>query len=338
MSLTEADKAIRATGIGASEAWKIVLGHGAHDVFLRLVHPELLVPGDDDAGLPARKGNALEPVVAELFAERYGLRPEQLEACGTLRHPEHPFVLATPDRLVLTEDLKGIDELLEIKCPTINTRDEWGPDLDTAPDAFPLKYRIQATIQMVVTKVRKASLAALIEGEGAIRVYPVPWDEELAGLIVEQLVRFWRDHVLTKEPPSPDSSEAAASFLRKKYPKNVGTYRAPTGDAIHLVETGEVLDGDAALARELARVNAQMRELKQRKALLTHVAMGRTGEADGVEGLWNWKLPKTGKGRVAWKSAALEGRVPAEIIAKHTAPAQRKFRLLNDEDDDNEET
>jgi hypothetical protein len=61
MPLTEADKAIRATGIGASEAWKVVEGHGAHDVFLRLVHPHLLVPEDESSGLPARKGQAPDP-------------------------------------------------------------------------------------------------------------------------------------------------------------------------------------------------------------------------------------------------------------------------------------
>lgn len=336
--LTEADKAIRATGIGASEAWKVVEGHGAHDVFLRLVHPHLLVPEDESSGLPARKGQALEPLVAEIYAERFGLKPEELKASGTLRHRAHPFILATPDRLVMTPDLDHEHQLLELKCPTIDTRDDWGPDGSEELDAIPLKYRIQVTIQMVVTGVHRADLAALIEGDRAIRVYPVEWDPELADLIVSKLVHFWHAHVLTKTDPPADSSYAASNYLRRKHPKNAGHLRAPSLEDVHLWETGEVLQGDAGLHRELLLVGAQMAALKQRKALLSNIAMERTGDADGVEGLWTWRLPKSGKGRTAWKNAAIEGRVPADVIAKHTKPPQRIFRVIGGDDDDNEET
>lgn len=336
MPLSDADKAIRATGIGASEAWKIVEGHGAHDVFLRLVHPHLLVPEDESSGLPARKGQALEPLVAELYAERFGIPLDRLERCvTTLRHPKHSFILATPDAIVHGNVRR---ELLEIKCPTIDTRDDWGPDGSVELDAIPLKYRIQITIQMAVTGIHVANLAALIEGDRGIRVYPVEWDPELADLIVSKLSHFWWAHVIPQVDPPADSSYAASNYLRRKHPKSTGNLRAPSLEDVHLWETGEVLQGDAGLHRELLLVGAQMAALKQRKALLSNIAMERTGDADGVEGLWTWRLPKSGKGRTAWKNAAIEGRVPADVIAKHTKPPQRIFRVIGGDDDDNEET
>lgn len=322
--LTAEDKAIRATGIGASEAWKVVVPNaGAHDVFLRLCHPELYV---DEQNVPMRKGNALEDLVAELYAERTGF---DLLRSRTLRHPTHKFVLASPDRLVA-----GGERGVEIKAPTFRTLDDWGPD---GSQEYPLKYRIQCIQQMAVTSIRTWDLVALHPIEDDIRIYPVPWDEELAALILEQESRFWRDHVLTKDPPPADGSAAATDFLAKRYPKNVAQLRAPSGDDVHLFETGEVLDGDAGLARELALVKAQAKALKARAQLLTNIAMARTGEAEGVEGLWTWKLPAKGKGRTAWAKVATEAKVPADVIAKHTKPPQRTFRLVGG-DDDNEET
>lgn len=321
--LSAEDIAIRATGIGASEAWKVVIqGAGAHDVFLRLVHPELYV---NEQNVAMRKGNALEDLVAELYAEATGF---DLARSPTLRHPELPFVLASPDRLVV-----GRERGLEIKAPTLRTLDDWGP---AGSQQYPLKYRIQCIQQMEVTGCREWDLCMLHPIDDAIRVYPVPWDEELASLVIEQESRFWRDHVLTKDPPAADGSKAAEAFLAKRYPKNEGTLRAPSSDEIHLVETGEVLDGDVALARELALVKAQAKALKARELLLTNVAKARTAEADGVEGLWTWKLPSTGKGRTAWAKVVTEAKVARELIAKHTKPASRTFRLANDIDDDEE--
>lgn len=335
--LTDADKAIRATGIGASEAWKVVgemqeLPDGSqalqrphiHDVFLRLCHPELYV---DEPNVAMRKGNALEDLVAELYAERTGF---DLERSPTLRHAKHPFVLASPDRLIV-----GQQRGLEIKAPTIRTLEDWGPD---GSQEFPLKYRIQCTQQMAVKGYRAWDLCMLHPFDDAIRIYPVPWDEDLAALIIEQEARFWRDHVVTKDPPPVTGSKAAESFLAKRYPRNEGTLRAPTGDAIHLLETGEVLDGDIGLAKALGEVKAQQKTLKARALLLTNVAKARTGVADGVEGLWTWRLPSKGKGRTAWAKVVAEAKVARELIAKHTKPASRAFRLANDIDDEDEET
>ena len=319
MTLSAADKAIRATGIGASEAWKVVLGNG-HDVWLRLVHPELVE--DFAPNLAMRKGIVLEDLAADLYAERRNVLLAG-DGSGTRRHPEHSYVLATIDRI-------ASDRVVEIKCPTIRTRDDWGAD---GSDEFPLKYRIQCTIQMVVTGIRACDLVALIEGEDDIRVYPVAWDEELAALIIGRLRDFWHGHVLTREPPPADATHASAELLAKRYPRNRGEMREPNFETIVSLSTGEAFAGDEALVAELRGVRAQMKQLEERERLLVNLAKERTGDLDGVEGCWTWKAPKSGNGTTAWKAVAQELGASRELVAKHTKPAGRTFRLIGTTED-----
>lgn len=318
--LSAADLEIRRTGIGASEAWKVVEGKGAHDVWLRLVHPEL---AQFHVNVAMRKGTILEGLVAELYGERHGIELVG-DGAGTRRHPEHPMVLATIDRIT-----PAGDKLVEIKCPTWRTKGDWGHD---GSQQFPLKYRIQCLIQMAVTGVRSCDLTALIEGEDEVRVYPVAWDEELAELVIDRLRRFWHDHVVTKEPPPADGSASASEMLSKRFPKNTGTTRPASDETIVSLTTGDTWAGDVALARELASIRASKKQLEERERLLVNLAKERTGDLDGVEGCWSWKAPAKGNGTTAWKAVAQELAPSRELIAKHTTPAARTFRLLGQED------
>lgn len=332
MTLSAADKAIRATGIGASEAWKVVLGNG-HDVWLRLVHPELVE--DFAPNLAMRKGIVLEDLAADLYAERRNV-PLSGDGSGTLRHRDLPYVLATIDRIAMREVSNSAaithvaDRVVEIKCPTIRTREDWGPD---GSDEFPLKYRIQCTIQMAVTGLRACDLVALIEGEDDIRVHPVAWDEELAALIIGRLRDFWHGYVLTREPPPADATHASAELLAKRYPRNRGEMREPNLETIVSLSTGEAFAGDEALVAELRGVRAQMKQLEERERLLVNLAKERTGDLDGVEGCWTWKAPKSGNGTTAWKAVAQELGASRELVAKHTKPAGRTFRLIGTTED-----
>lgn len=103
--------------------------------------------------------------------------------------------------------------------------------------------------------------------------------------------------------------------------------REPSIEAVYLVETGEMIPGDAALHREILRVRAELYALEARERLLVDVAKARTGDADGVRGLWAWSPPKSGKGRTAWAKVCAELDVPPELIAKHTKPA-KAFRMV----------
>ena len=223
--------------------------------------------------------------------------------------------------------------IVEIKCPTVHSRGEWGPDGDESFDAFPSKYRVQCTLQMAVTGARECDLVALIEGEPDIRVYPVAWDAELAELVIDRLRHFWTAHVLTREPPPADGSDAAADLLARRYPKSRGEMRAPSADPIVSLSTEETFAGDQALADELRAVRARKRELEAREKLLVNLAKERTGDLDGVEGCWTWKAPKTGNGVTAWKAVAQELGASRELVAKHTTPAGRTFRLIGSTED-----
>lgn len=324
MTLSAADLAIRATGIGSSEAWKIVLEGGPRmEVFERLVHGHR-----DESGLFAKRGHALEPLAAEEYSARFDLERHgmRLETSGTLRHHELPFILATPDRFLFDADGRPV-RLVQIKCPTFHTRDDWGDD---GSDVFPLKYRIQCAVEMAVTGVRSEDLVAMIDGEEEIRVYAVPHDPELEDLVLGELTAFWHRHIVAKDPPPPDGTASTAAFLARRYPRNRGVMRAPSPEPVHLSSDEILQGGDLHLARELRNVKAQIKALKARADLLTNIAKGRTEDADGVDDCWTWKLPAKGKGTTAWKKVVADAKVPAELIAKHTKPSSRRFLLVGE--------
>lgn len=343
MSLTKADLRKRATSIGSSEAHKIVLRDGLHDVWLRLCHPELVLQSEHDS-LFTRRGHALEPFVASEYERR---REVKLARCRTTRHPSKRFLVASPDRLVLDaggEVLRNV----QIKTASGWMRDDWGPD---GSDVYPLKYRIQVTLEGAVLGGVDSDLACYVDGESEIRVYPVPFDRELARLLEDELETFYVRHVLTRDPPPPDGSPSSASFLRKRFPENKG----------HVLEARPE---DLALAKELREVKARIKELEQQKNRLEQFAKAITGEADEVRDLWSWRLPSKGKGKPAWKPIAEElrhelgiareelrlrgatlnkltddtldeGADPyPEILARHTKPPTRTFRLHGDEGDE----
>jgi predicted phage-related endonuclease len=328
VTLSEADLAIRATGIGASEAWKLVLKGGPRmEVFGRLVEGHR-----DEGGLFARRGHHMEDFIADEYSRRFELSAKgmRLDRSGTLRHHEHACVLATPDRILVDVEGRPL-RLVQIKAPTFHTRDDWGPD---GSDVFPLRYRIQCTLEMAVTGLRQEHLVALIDGEDEIRVYDVPWDQDLADLVVGELVAFWRDHIMPREAPYPDGTDATAEYLARRYPKNRGVMRSPSPEPVRVGDDEVLEGGDEELARALRGVKAQIKALKVREQELANIAKARTADADGVDGCWTWRLPAKSQGRTAWKKVVADAKVPADVIAKHTKPAGRRFLLVGEQEEE----
>jgi putative phage-type endonuclease len=208
----EADwHAARRTGVGGSDV-AAILGMDSHGGALRvwLEKTGQARPGHD-ARLEraARRGRALEGLVAEFFAEDSGLTV--LASPGTLHHVDHPHWIANPDRLTVAPDRQSRDELGVLECKTRTWRsariENWHGD--EAPDGPSL----QAHWYLTVTGYRHAYIAGLIDDE--LTWFRLERDDELCGLLADAVDRFWHDHVLPGIPPKPDGTEATTELLAR---------------------------------------------------------------------------------------------------------------------------
>lgn len=300
MGLTAFDQSTRSTGIGASEAWRIVLGEGALAVYERLVeNGPPLTPT-----LAMREGTYLEPLIAELYAERTGttLRGPM----PTERHHALPFLLATLDRVRERDGLP-----VEIKRPKWRSREQWG---DEGSDRVPMKYRVQCVVQMSVCERDAEDLVAYIEGEDDIRVYPIARDPELEGMVLDRIASWWSQHVEQRIPPRPDGTDETAGVLHRRFPRD----RLPLLDPDEESET---------LAYELAKLRSSGRENEKREKEIENLLKEKCGAAAGIKGLFTWKIEGDGEGRVAWKALCEEMSPTAEQIAKFRTTPRRTFRL-----------
>lgn len=194
---------MRKTGIGASES-PMLLGESPHggpiDLYLRKMGLATF------AATPAQEmGNFLEQGVADWYAYKTG---STLDHCTTLRHPEFPWMIATPDRWV-----NGRDRALQIKMVGPWMAHHW----TDADDGIPDYVRVQVTHEMDVAGIRLMDVCAVIGGTDP-HIYQIEYDPELAASIRTIVKRFWFDHVLPAIPPTVDGSPSANELLKALYP------------------------------------------------------------------------------------------------------------------------
>jgi putative phage-type endonuclease len=181
----------RAAGIGASEIAAVVgLSKYATplDVYLRKtgqIHDVI-----DNRAM--RVGRRLEPVVIGEFCEETG-EEVALYPCPMVAHPDHPYMLATPDADLVS------GRLVEAKTASLRTLRDWGPE---GTDELPDQYLCQCQHQLAVTGRDECKLAVLIAGD-ELRVYTVERNERLIGQLTEAAAEFW-SRVERRDPPAPD--------------------------------------------------------------------------------------------------------------------------------------
>lgn len=247
----------RRRGVGGSDAPKIVgvsrFG-SPYTVWLEKlgeIEPE-------EPGEAAHWGTLLEPVIAEEFERQTGLRLRRRNAI--LQHPEHPWMIANVDRLVV-----GRNEGVELKTASEWKRGEW--DDDNLPD----DYYIQCQHYMAVTGCPRWWIAVLIGGN-KFRYKCIERNEDVIAALIEAEKRFWW-HVENRVPPEPDGSDIAAEFLARQYLES-------NGQSIDLPSEAErwILQYEEAAADE-AEAKARKEEAANRlKALLGEYERGRFGD------------------------------------------------------------
>ena len=302
IGLSPEQQAMRMSGIGASEMASIVglnPWSSAHDVWALKVG--LIEPFQGNAH--TARGTYLEPSIRRWYADEAGVT---VTLPGTLRHPEIPYILATPDGITDHEDGPRI---LEIKAPSFRTAHHWGePGTDEIPDY----YIPQVTQQMAVTGCRKADVAALIGG--ALQVYTVEFDIELWEYLEDAAATFWAC-VESREPPEVDASAGCSSYLAQRF--------ASHSDEI-LPANGEVED----LAERLRAVREAKADLDTEEKGLINEIKAHIGAAAGVSGPWGKITWKATKDRTVTDWKAVAKSVEPSVIAENTTtkPGSRVFR------------
>lgn len=278
VTLTKEQHERRAHGIGASEAAS-VLGlspwEGPADVWMRKATPTrgpIIGPSAETGRQEA--GNALEDGMRAWYARRTGLDVQP--SPGTLVHPKHEIVLATPDALV------GADGLAQFKLVSSHVADHWA-------EGVPEYVRIQVAQEMAVSERAWCDVFALVDGEPYLeRTFR---DLELEEAILEAEVAWWLAHVIGDEAPDPRTDEERRRAWTRLVPAGKQTRQDDSEELEQLIRWLE-FGKDAAKAIDVG--------LDALKGALAE----RIGEDYGVTGRWGKAIAPSVRGHVDWQAVA----------------------------------
>lgn len=246
----------RRAGIGGSDVGAIMGFNqykSAYQVFLEKTgqyHEEV----DNEA---VYFGNALEDFVAQEFAKRTGKKVRRLNKM--LVHPEHDFMLANLDRVVV-----GERAVLECKTASEYVKEAW------EGEEIPASYLCQVHHYLTVTGFEKAYIAVLVGGNKFIWK-EIERDEEFIQILIDCEKDFWENHVLKDVAPPIDGSDATNELIKKMYPQDDGT-------AIMLTKDDDVLlDAIDSISSEIKALEQQKKEYENKlKLKLENAAEGHT--------------------------------------------------------------
>ena len=235
-----------------------------------------------------RLGKKLEPVVVDLFEEETGLEVEWKDKL--MEHPKEPLIIGSPDG-VIHEAPPGF----EAKTAGIDRAHDWG---DAGTDMVPRNYIFQVQHYMLLTGRPEWWLAALIGGND-FRTFNIKADTELQALMLDEVRKFWHDHIQRDVAPEMDYSDEATKYLLSKYPSPTDGFREATEDE------GELILGILQTRKELAF-------LDQRKETLQNSLKNKIGFARGLTSQY---------GKVSWTE------VPATTVQAFERKATRRMTI-----------
>ncbi len=206
----------RRGGIGGSEA-AAVMGLHPYDTPLSVYYAKLNGAQKEET-LAMEVGKELEPFLRRKFEqwlkENEGWEVDVQESPYMLANPDYPFMFAHIDGQFTHPEHGPCG--LEIKTAGEFQRNDWGED------ELPDHYYIQVQHYMAVTGLQQFYVAYLI-GNRIFNAKPVPRNEEVMQTLVEQLGRFWSEHVLSGVPPAPRGLACDTDILKQLYPKDDGS-------------------------------------------------------------------------------------------------------------------
>lgn len=219
-------------------------------------------------------GKVLEPVVAEEFKKRTGLK---VQKCNfVLAHDEYDYIRANIDReIVCPERGRGV---LEIKTTSEWNRDEW--EEETIPD----QYMLQVQHYLLVTGYSFGYVAVLIGGN-KYKHWLVERDDELIAIMLKKEVEFW-NRIVTRNPPPIDGSNASKELLEKMYPAALEE-KSTRLSWNHEAEIIDMLSKRSDLVASFEKTKGELQYIENR----LKEEMGHFTEAECYDFRITWKSP-----------------------------------------------
>lgn len=298
-TLTPSDEAARAGRITSTRIVRLVNGRQT------AVYNEMTgiaEPLPDSAMLFF--GRHLQRPIIDAAAMQRGWKV--LHEPGTIVSKTHPRYATSADALVLPED-----RVIEAKNRAGWRASEYAGE--------PLQDElVQVQWHMDVMGMPRASVVVLLGGHD-LRIFDVDRDEELCAGLREIADRFLRDYYDAGRAPPLDASDAAAEYLRKRFP----------ADTEPMLAADEQLD---ALVAEYRAACEAADAADERKGIAGNRLREAIGTHSGIEGTdyrINYKAARPSI-RTDWEAVIrdLAIQIPADVLEKHsvTKPGPRSLR------------
>jgi putative phage-type endonuclease len=243
--------ALRQTGIGGSDA-AAILGVSPWTSRYALWADKAATTvkvGKETAAMAF--GTRMEPVIREAFAEQTGLRVVTDD--NHYRHPQHDFMLANLDGLVLDDFTGEPIAVLEIK--TASRASDW-------QNGVPAYYVSQVQHYMAVTNLPLTYVAVLIAGTD-LRTYTVERDQGYIATLIKAEAEFWQSLQSLTEP-EVDGHDSTRDALRDAWQPESGKEIELDADFADLIAERAALKAeiDARAERVKALESAIMRVME----------------------------------------------------------------------------
>lgn len=298
--LTQEQLELRKTGIGASDIPQIAgLIGSKYRVYASKVG-DREEERSKESLFAMERGNAMEGVIAYALVRDLGW---MLIPSSTVRHPDHPWMLATPDRIVSSEP--G-EPLLEIKSVNIHSVPKW-------KDGPPDHVLAQVQWQLCVCGKAKAYVAADLGG-----AYPTVHDVYADEAVQAELMRigreFWTGNVCPKVPPELDGSVACSEHLRDRFrhATMAGLREAP---------------GAKVWAVRYTCASEDVKVASDRKADAAAHLVELIGESEGITFDGGNAMRREQRGAVDYQAVARELGAGPELLERHRRPSTRVLKV-----------
>jgi putative phage-type endonuclease len=267
-----------------------------------------IVAGEKDAdSAPKRRGRALEDAVLGMYLEETGAT---LLGKPKLKHPRLVYTRASLDGIV---ERGGGRRVAEVKTAGLSEVRNWG---EVGTDAIPQGYLYQVAWYAGVALATGAvdtgevDVAALVAGD--LRVYHVPHDAELFGLLEEAVERFWMDYVESRRPPPVTEPLRDIRGV-------AGLFRSHSGDAkrwTDLAPTDQLAVEEYLRARREETAATRLRAAWEVRVKL---ALGAAPQLVGLP-------PEVGATRLDWKKSksrmVTDWEACAKALEPHVSPSE----------------
>lgn len=221
-------------------------------------------------------GLLLEPVVCDLYRQKWGGTVEQWPAHTIARHPERPFIHATPDA-VLLEDGKPGPGSLSIKTWSEHDQKAW----ESEP---PMYAQVQIQQELAVLGWQWGVIAVLF-GSQRLERYYVERNDYFIDALYSACGEFWR-YVTDRVEPPIDESRATSLALSRLHPDDSGAAVRLPGDADDVI-----LEMESAKETIKAAERIEARTSNQLKAWIGDATYGVT--PDGRTYSWKTQTRKS---------------------------------------------